>query len=159
MKYQKDPYSCGATAVVNALRCYGKNVSERSVRVLARTTPENGTDEHGIIAALRGFGGDGQTFVYKNFENAFAEVVSWIDEGYPVILCTWSMQHWVTVIGKLGRDPGNGTTLIIADPSNSDRNTSENGIKIMTKKQLKKSWKSPDGKFFGIACFDGILPP
>jgi ABC-type bacteriocin/lantibiotic exporter with double-glycine peptidase domain len=153
MKYQKHPYSCGAAAVVNALRCFGKNASEMAVRGFSSTTPEKGTDEHGIIAALRGFGFDGESFDIKNFDEAFSEVRSNIEEGYPVILCTWSMQHWVTVIGVFGREPGNGTRFIVADPSNSERNTSENGVKILTKKQLKKSWRSPSGKYYGIACF------
>lgn len=153
MKYQKHPYSCGAAAVVNVLRCFGKNASEMAVRTFSNTSAEKGTDEHGIIAGLRGFGFDGEAFDIKNFDDAFGEIESNIDEGYPVILCTWSMQHWVTVIGSFGRDPGNGTKFIVADPSNSDRNTAENGVKILTKKQLKKSWRSRGGKYFGIVCF------
>lgn len=152
MRYQKDPYSCGAAAVVNALRCFGKNVSERAVRAFSSTTPEKGTDEHGIIAALRGLGFNGETMEKASFEEAWGELESNIDEGYPVILCTWSMQHWVTVVGRFGCDPGNGIRLVIADPSNSDRNTTENGVKIVTKKQLKKSWRSRDGKYYGIVC-------
>lgn len=152
MRYQKDPYSCGPAAVINALRCFGKNLPERAVRVFSSTTPERGTDEHGIIAALRGLGFDGETFERSSFDEAFDEVRSNIDEGYPVILCIWYMQHWVTVVGSFGRDPGNGTRLVVADPSNSDRNAKENGIKILTKKQLKKSWRSRDGKYFGIVC-------
>lgn len=152
MRYQMKPYSCGAAAVVNALRCLGKNISEKNVRKLAFTTEEKGTDEHGIISSLRQLGRDGTAFEFEKFDEAFSELESWIDEGYPVIICTWSMQHWVTVVGKMGRSPGNGVSFIVVDPSNSERNTRENGVKVMTKKQLKVSWKSREKKFFGIAC-------
>lgn len=154
MKYQSTPYSCGAAAVVNALRCLGKKVSERVVQKVAFTTPD-GTDEHGIIAALRSLGFDGTAFS-GNFDDAFSELESELSEGYPVILCTWDMQHWVTAMGKLGRDPGNGTRIVIFDPSRSKTNKAENGVKVLTKKQLRKSWKSREGKFFGIACFKKV---
>ena len=155
MKYQTTPYSCGAAAVVNALRCLGKKVPERVIQKISFTSEKNGTDEHGIIAALRSLGFDGSPF-NGSFDDAFAELESELGEGYPVILCTWDMQHWVTAIGKLGKYPGNGTKIVIFDPSRSKSNKGENGVKILTRKQLKKSWKSRDGKFYGIACFKKV---
>ena len=45
MRYQQRPYSCGAAAVVNALRCYGKRIPEKLVRSRAGTTKKDGTQE------------------------------------------------------------------------------------------------------------------
>jgi len=148
MRYQKDSYSCGAAAVVNALRCFGKKISERNVRVFSRTTVEKGTDHHGIIAALRGLGFDGYEFETENKADAFASLKNCLKKG-PVILCTMNFEHWVTVIGMVG-DWEN--SYIIVDPTRTVKNKKENGTQILTKKQLLKTWQTREGKLFGIAC-------
>jgi len=148
MKYQKDSYSCGAAAVVNALRCFGVKTSERNVRVYSSTTAEKGTDHHGIVAALRGLGFDGEEFETENKADALAFVKNYLKKG-PVILCTMNFQHWVTLIGMVGDWED---AYIIVDPTRTVENKKENGVQILSKKQLLKTWQTRNGKLFGIAC-------
>lgn len=149
MKLQGRHYSCGAAAVVNVIRCFGKKVSESKVRAFSSTTEEKGTDEHGIIAALRALGYDGETFDEEDIDEAFSKLVLHSTEGSPVIICTHDNQHWVTVIGHLNTDP---RRVIVFDPSDTKKNAAENGVYALSKKDLKKIWKSREGKFFGIVC-------
>ncbi len=149
MRYQRDQYSCGAAAVVNAIRCFGKKVSEQSVRSFSSTTKEKGTDEHGIIAALRGLGFDGYAFEFDSVDRAQAteQLSAMLRRGEPAIICTQNFQHWVTVVGKLAND-----RYVIIDPSTSNENKRENGVNVLTKTSLIKTWQSRDGKLFGVGC-------
>mgnify|MGYP003428555599 CR=1 FL=1 len=151
MRYQKHPYSCGAAAVVNAVRCFGKRVAEMKVRSFSSTTKEDGTDEHGIIAALRGLGHDGESFSTGSKDAALDRLFVSLADGHPVIICTQNMQHWITVIGYIGVDSGN-IMYVVADPTNTQRNKEENGVHVLSPKLLKKSWQARDGKYFGIRC-------
>lgn len=148
MKYQKDTYSCGAAAVVNVLRCFGKKIPEKNVRAYSSTTEKDGTDEHGIIAALRAFGLDGTTFQTENKADACALLRKNFQYG-PVIICTQNLQHWVTIIGMVGDWED---SYIVVDPARTIENKKENGVRIFTKKQLLKTWQARNGKLFGIAC-------
>jgi ABC-type bacteriocin/lantibiotic exporter with double-glycine peptidase domain len=146
MRYQKDSYSCGAAAVVNALRCFGKKVPERNVRAFSSTTQEKGTDEHGIIAALRGLGFDGQSFETEKSDEAVAGLATNMRKGHPVIICTQNLQHWVTVVGMAG------DRFVVFDPARTKGNKSENGVHVYTHKQLSKTWQARNGKLFGVIC-------
>lgn len=146
MRYQKDPYSCGAAAVVNALRCLGKKTPERIVRAYSNTTPEKGTDEHGIIAALRNFGFDGESFETEKTSEAVTTLTLNIRRGQPVIICTQNLQHWVTVVGMIG------DRFAVADPANTKKNKEENGVHIWSVKQLARNWQSRNGKLGGVVC-------
>jgi len=148
MRYQKDTYSCGAAAVVNALRCFGNKVSERNVRVFSSTTEENGTDHHGIVAALRGLGFDGEEFETESKTDAIALLKGNLKKG-PVILCTMNFQHWVVVAGMVGDWED---SYIVVDSTRTIENKKENGTQVLTKKQLLKTWQTRGGKLFGIAC-------
>lgn len=142
MKYQTKSYSCGAAAVVNALRCFGKKISEKRVMALAFTTPKDGTDEHGIISALRSLGFEGEAFELAQTGidiNLLADA-SW----EPVIICIQNLQHWVTVIGNV--DAG----LIVIDPTRTINNKKEHGIHIVSWKDLKKMWLTRKGLYVGI---------
>lgn len=154
MKLQGRHYSCGAAAVVNVFRCFGKKVSESKVRAFSSTTEEKGTDEHGIIAALRALGHDGSTFEEEEIDEAFSRLVLYVMEGTPVIICTHDSQHWVTVIGHIHTNP---RRVILFDPADTKKNAAENGAYALSKKDLKKIWKSREGKFFGIVC-ENIRP-
>lgn len=144
MRYQQLPFSCGAAAVTNAIRCFGKRVPERVVRARAGTCFELGTQDEGMIAALATFGLKGTAFDEKNRGLAMNILVSHAIEGDPVILCVQNLQHWVTIIGMIG------DRFILVDPANTVENKKENGIHVLSQKTLSKIWQSKNGSFSGI---------
>lgn len=146
MRYQRNPYSCGAAAVVNALRCHGRRVSEIRVQALAGTTAADGTGEQGIVAALRELGCGAASFETQSVTEAMTWLEGSMEEGVPVIVCTQQLQHWVTVIGMVG------TRFVVVDPSNSKRNRAENGVHVVPRFVLRRSWQARDGTYFGIRC-------
>lgn len=146
MRYQTKAYSCGAAAVVNALRLFGKKVSEKRVLAHSFTTRENGTDEHGIVSALRNLGFNGDPFE----EETEIEAKAVFRSSNPVIICTQALQHWVTVISL-----EDGYYMII-DPARTKKNKKENGIHVVNWKELKRTWQTRDGSFYGILCSKGL---
>lgn len=135
MKRQKSPWSCGAAVVRNALRVFSIRVSETEVRKCAGTSKKMGTNEQGIISAIRNWG-------FKATEHRFdskAEAWDWLhqtlQEGHPVILAVENWEHWVTAIGSLGP-----TGVAVFDPANWKYNVDENSIHIWNKKTLLFKW-------------------
>ena len=146
MKLQITPYSCGSAALVNALRCYGVKIAEMRVKKLAGTTKDDGTNEHGILDALKALKFKGEMIETHDEDDAWKEIVYGIEIGHPVILCVSNLQHWVTVVGKLGNK------FLVIDPSNAMRNKAENGVAVLNKTELLKRWKSRSGLYTGIVC-------
>lgn len=146
VRYQKTSYSCGATAVMNALRSLGKRVSERRISSLAGTEPEKGTTEDGVLVSIRELG-----FVAMRYETddkvaAWAWMSESLKSSRPIILCISNWQHWVTAIGMLG------DRVIIVDPTNAMTNKRENGVVVLSKRELIRKWMhSQKGGFFGIS--------
>lgn len=149
MRFQETSYSCGAAAILNVARCFGKRIPERVARSIAETTPD-GTDEDGIINALATLGLEGKKFSEQYFDSAIEYIRKNLNasNGYPSIICTQNMQHWVVIIG--GTD--NYERYIIIDSSRTKRNLKENGIQILSKKELRKIWqeRGTPTSFFGI---------
>lgn len=150
MKYQTKPYSCGPASVVNALRVYGKKVSERNLIKACGTIPsgpDDGTTEVGIKAGIVEYG-----FTYSDYE-AHSQKSAWdwmehqlIITKAPVICCVNQWSHWVTVIGKAAE------RIVLIDPSNAMINKKENGIQIMSKKDFLKKWNcKADKAYYGCA--------
>lgn len=147
MRYQSNPDNCGPAVILNALRCYGKRVSERSVAKLAGTTPENGTDEHGIQEALAQLSYSCEGFSGKSRELAWDWLWGQLCLARPVIVNTWAGQHWACVVGCVaGR-------VILVDSSNTKSNKKENGIHIYGKVEFLKKWRNTKdaGVYFGLA--------
>lgn len=146
MKYQRDPWSCGAAAVVNAARVFGKKINEYTIRGLANTTKENGTQEWGILAALRSeeVGLTATEFSSNNKVESWAWLHWQLNKGKPVILSTQAWEHWVVAVGALG------DYVVIIDSSNFKNNKKENGVHILTKEKLLYHWwnarKSVEGE-------------
>jgi len=148
MRYQQRPYSCGAAAVVNALRCYGKKVPEKLIRNKAGTNKKKGTQEDpetdektgefrpGMKETLRTFGFFGDGFTERTVVDAFTLLDNYLILGHPVIICVQKFEHWVVVVGKLGEDK-----YIVIDSSRWSYNKQENGVHVMAKKKLTKFWK------------------
>ena len=146
MKYQKRSYSCGAAAVVNALRCFGIKVAESRIGTLAGTTYDDGTSKEGMIEALKKLKLKGELIDTTDEDDAWKEVVYGMETGHPVVVCISNLQHWVTIIGKLGNK------FIVVDPTGAQRNRKENGVKIFLKTELLRTWKSRCGRYLGVIC-------
>lgn len=145
MRYQSTSYSCGAAAVLNASRCFGKRTSERMIRSVAETTPD-GTDDLGIVKALNTIGLVGYAFEEIDPDQAIyriREELRWLN---PTIICTQNLQHWVLVAA--GTD--NFNRYMIIDSARTQKNIKENGIHILSEKELKQAWQTRQGLFFGI---------
>jgi ABC-type bacteriocin/lantibiotic exporter with double-glycine peptidase domain len=150
MKYQAEPYSCGAAAVVNALRCLGHRVSEVTVRSWAGTDPDHGTDEVGIRAAIHWLGYIGSDFELTQRRRAMNKLRGALAVGSPVIISTQNAQHWVTVAAALDC----GKRFLVIDPVNTAKNLGENGIHVLSARELLKTWRcrDPEFGFYGIIC-------
>jgi len=135
MKYQRSSWSCGAAAVVNAIRVFGTKVSEYKVRGLAGTTKE-GTDEVGIMNAVRALGFTAAPYTSDSSNNAFQWISGQLIHGSPVILCLDAWLHWAVAVGYLG------DRVVVIDSSNFSINKKENGVHIFTKNQLMRRWKN-----------------
>jgi len=150
MRYQQIPYSCGAAATVNALRCFGMRIPERVIRSRANTT-QQGTSELGIVAALESFGLTGISFNVKKEKQypnlrlrAMNQLSTNVSAGHPVIICTQNFQHWVTIIGKIG------DRFVLIDPANTNENKKENSVHVLSQATLSNMWKSKNGIYSGI---------
>lgn len=135
MRYQQLTYSCGAGAVVNALRALGVRVDERRVRPSAGTTPD-GTDEIGTIQAVRALGYSASEFTGKSRNHAWRWLHGALLQGSAVIISVDLWQHWVTCIGLLG------DRVILIDPAKVQSNMRENGIHVLSKDRLIARWRS-----------------
>lgn len=135
MRYQQLTYSCGAGAIVNALRALGVRVDERKVRTLAGTTCD-GTDETGVIHALRALGHSASEFTGKSRNHAWRWLHGALLQGSAVIISVDLWQHWVTCIGLLG------DRVILIDPAKVQSNMKENGIHVLSKERLIARWRS-----------------
>lgn len=145
MRFQTKSGTCGPASIVNALRCFGKRIAERRIWPLANTD-EDGTDEEGMLNALTSLG-------YSTSEikaNTNKEAIWELNQAltlFPVILSVLQDKHWVTAIGKIC------DRYIIADPSRIEKSKQENGIYVMSRRELLKYWRHPNGepaKFYGI---------
>jgi len=144
LRLQKNSYSCGVIAIMNAAKCFRRNLSENVVKKFTMTTKKDGTGDLGITTALKEF-----KFEYEivdttdwNVANDFA--MNSLCFGFPVIVCSNNMQHWMVIGGLIGNN------FIVFDSSNSKRNKKEHGVRIIESKRLKKVWKSSSGRFFGV---------
>ena len=144
MKYQRDEYSCGVAAIMNALRCHGKKISEKIIRAHSSTSKDYGTSEHGIKNALERIGFTGIDLAKETGDDAYLCLTEQIESGFPVILVCQRNQHWIVAIGKLG-----GKVLIF-NSSKDKSNKEEQGIHVLDKKSLLKKWKGSNDTFYGI---------
>ena len=144
MRFQARKYSCGAASVVNALRCYGRRVSEDTVRRVAGTNFD-GTDEDGIFLALSYYGFEGIPLSTNRKKIAWEWLKQNLIEGAPVILCVDDWSHWVVVTGVLG------DRVILVDPERTSHNKKENGTHVLKKDRLMRRWVTRCSELYGIA--------
>lgn len=146
MHYQRDTFSCGAAAVVNALRCLGRKVSERTVRKYSDTTEKDGTSQDGILNAVRNLGFTGTIYETEDALSAWCWFSESVRTCHPVILCVQNDEHWITAIGMIG------DKVVTFDPGKFLHNLEEKGVLVLSKRDFMRKWKnSRAGKFFGIS--------
>lgn len=131
-------WSCGPAAVVNAVQALGKRVTEGRVRSLAGTTEETGTDEDGLIVAVRGLGLTATAHHSSHSADAWSFIRANAMDGRPCLICVDSWGHWVTVIGTVG------DRIVVFDPANTKKNAKENGISVLSRTQLLRRWRCPN---------------
>lgn len=144
MKYQRRPYDCGVAAIINAIRCYGKKMSYKRVIAHSATTPEDGTNEHGIKNAIERL-----EFIHEEIRTdtkgeAFDALCKNLRDGYPCILLLDRGQHWATAIGLLY------DAVVVFDSQRTKANKSENGCHVYHRSHLMKRWTMYDGKYYAI---------
>lgn len=135
MRYQDKPWSCGAAALVNAARVLGKRVAESRARTLAGTTEHNGTAEDGLIIAVRELGLTATQHHSSDVAAAWSFVRANVLDGHPCLICIDQWNHWVTVVGMAG------DRVLVVDPANTAKNMAENGILVLSRRELTKRWR------------------
>lgn len=147
MRFQQTSYSCGAASVVNALRAVGIRTSERRARAAAGTTEKDGTDERGVIAALRAFGCTVHEFHGDQPDGAWNWLHGCLHRGRAVVLCTDRFWHWVAIVGSLGQ------RVVLVDCTRSRWNARENGTHVLGRAQLLRRWRGyKPSRYYGISA-------
>lgn len=130
MRLQRDDYSCGACAVMNALEALGIQITIEQAKRLADTTPD-GTDEVGIKDALDALGLDSSVVAWDSASGPgargdwfFAMVLRAANAGSPSIVYSRPRQHWFAVIGALGH------RLVVFDSDNTKENVAASGVHV-----------------------------
>ena len=98
-----------------------------------------GTEEAGMLAAIRYFGEDHlQTYEYlqEETEHAWQWLHGSLLHGHVAILCFDSWSHWVVVLAALD------DRVIIFDPYPSEKNKAESGVRVLDQSQLMKKWRN-----------------
>lgn len=141
MKLQRDSYSCGAVALVNALGAMGRRVSERDARKYSGTT-EKGVTQHGLLQAIEAFG-----FVHETMEAAFDEAYeklhAHLAAGSAAILETEDSNHWEAAVGVLG------ARIVVLDGQRAVNSRAQAGVLVLSPRQLRSYWTpaGPTGRY------------
>jgi ABC-type bacteriocin/lantibiotic exporter with double-glycine peptidase domain len=145
VRLQELEFSCGANAIVNALRALGRNISERRVRQLTGTN-RDGTDEHEIVQGLAALGHGSSQFESAERKPSLAWITESLRAGRPAIICVDSWQHWVLAAGMLG----NG--FVVIDGKRTPRNRIECGTYVYRTADFLRRWRNArEGRYYGIS--------
>lgn len=110
----------------------------QKIRRVWRRPCDAGTDEKGILRALRQLGGEygvtASEYHTANRNNAWQWLRGSLIDGRVVIFCIRRWSHWIVTLGI------NGDRIAIFDPYPSKKNLKNNGIQIFTKSELMKKW-------------------
>ena len=134
MRFQRASFDCAIASMFNAGLALGVVLDYRQL-VEESGADEDGTDEIGVLQALRNSGLSSRPFSSDNRNEAWAWLKGQLLDGRPVILCLSSWRHWVCIGGLLGND-----RVILIDSSRSSRNKRENGIHVVSYSRLQSQW-------------------
>ena len=150
MRFQERGGWCGPAALQNALRCFGKKVSQTRIARLSGASAKNGTGTQGIIDAARALGFTAE--VMATGDEWGLELRSRLVTGCIPIICVDGWSHWVAVIGV--RYSADSVYFVVIDSDRTKANKSENGVVVVDSKQLNVWWRGPDDrypKYCGVA--------
>lgn len=137
MRFQRDDFSCGPGAIVNAARALGVRISELLVQELAGTT-HDGTDEFGMQRALRRLGYEVEEVNTLDSGEAWDWLCAQIRDGRTAILCVENYTHWATVVGVLGDE----RVIYVDSQDGLESNRRENGVRSLTRRGVTRLWGS-----------------
>jgi hypothetical protein len=94
---QPGKWECGPFALKHALLMRGVLVSEWEIARLAGMNPD-GTDEVQLESAARRYGCELPTIRELDAEEAREQLVGYLRDGVPCLLCVDGWDHWVTAV-------------------------------------------------------------
>ena len=97
---QSNRWQCGPFALKHALAILGIFADEREISRVAGTDRESGTDELQLTRAAHRYDCDLLHLRQYDTETARRELVSYLREDHPVLLCAYEWSHWVTVVNE-----------------------------------------------------------
>ena len=135
MLFQKPSY-CGPYAIVNVCLALGHDHTGQidEIASYAGTTRALGTNEHGMITALRQLGYVATQLAAPTHENLWSYVTTAVSFGDGVILCVDGEDHWVAVIGMCGGPEGR---IVVFDSDKSAQNLAVGGVQIYDEDQFR----------------------
>jgi ABC-type bacteriocin/lantibiotic exporter with double-glycine peptidase domain len=137
MKFQSRKFSCGATALGNALEVYGIFKSEDWLSEACKTTVQ-GTSAAGIRAGISAVACTAVDIKLRDASEARKKLEECLTLGHPVIMCVDDWTHWVALVGSIN------SKAIIADSA------SVHLIEYYKWPDLMERWKHIGSRYHGI---------
>lgn len=98
-KPQEKDYSCGASALRNAILHFKiADVTEKTVRNICNTTRKNGTNENGLLEGAWYYGFETNEWEVKSPQVFKRKVTKALRAGRVIILNSDGLQHWILAI-------------------------------------------------------------
>lgn len=138
---QPNDWACGPYALKHALLALGRFVEAQEIATTARSHWWSGTDEIRLARAAREYECDLVLERRRDAEDARKQLVAFLRDQIPVLLCVDRWEHWITVVRSEER------RFVIIDSS------CEPTMSILTWAQLRSRWR-----FFDIE-HDKKAPP
>jgi hypothetical protein len=126
---QPNDWTCGPFALKHALIALGRFVEAEQIALTARSHWWSGTDEIRLARAAREFECDLVLERRRDAETARKQLVKFLREQTPVLLCVDKWEHWITAVRSEGR------RFVVID------STSEPVMNILTWAQLRTRWR------------------
>lgn len=145
MKLQRQTYSCGVFAIINAARGLSVKLTEKKVKVHTGTTREHGTGSGGILQALERLGFSSEEINEEDYDKAYKKLSDAVlNDGSTAIVLTQKGEHWIAVIGH------SGDSLLLFDSQRTKANKEESGVHVWSAALVKRYWSAYNGKHYGI---------
>lgn len=97
---QSNLWQCGPFALKHAFAMLGIFADEREIADIAGTDKYSGTDELQLARAARRFDCDLRSIRRHDASDARRELVSFLKDGIPTLICAYEWSHWVTVVNQ-----------------------------------------------------------
>jgi hypothetical protein len=97
---QSNLWQCGPFALKHALAILGIFVDEREIVEITGADKDVGTDELQLARAARKFDCDLLHFREYDPEDARHELVYYLRQNDPALVCAYEWRHWVTVVNE-----------------------------------------------------------